>query len=95
MFGILKGGSDAEYSNKVIISIIRQVLSNHGIDINAILLPPEREATDALLNAIGYVDVLIPRGSQSLIDHVRNNSTVLKIETGAVLRTLILMNLRL
>ena len=81
---ILKGGSDAEYSNKAIISIIRQVLSNHGIDINvAILLPPEREATDALLNAIGYVDVLIPRGSQSLIDHVRNNSKVPVIETGA------------
>jgi glutamate-5-semialdehyde dehydrogenase len=81
---ILKGGSDAEYSNKAIISIIHQVLSNHEIDTNvAILLPPEREATDALLNAIGYVDVLIPRGSQSLIDHVRNNSKVPVIETGA------------
>jgi glutamate-5-semialdehyde dehydrogenase len=81
---ILKGGSDAEYSNKAIISIIHKVLSNHEIDINAaFLLPPEREATDALLNAIGYVDVLIPRGSQSLIDHVRNNSKVPVIETGA------------
>ncbi len=81
---ILKGGSDAEYSNKAIISVIHQVLANHDIDANvATLLPPEREATDALLNAIGYVDVLIPRGSQQLIDHVRNNSKVPVIETGA------------
>lgn len=81
---ILKGGSDAYHSNLAIISIIHQVLSDHGIDSNkAILLPAEREATDALLNAIGYVDVLIPRGSQQLIDHVRNNSKVPVIETGA------------
>ncbi|MGZ3871569.1 MAG: glutamate-5-semialdehyde dehydrogenase [Mucilaginibacter sp.] len=81
---ILKGGSDAHYSNKAIISIIHQVLSDHGVDINtAILLLPEREATDALLNAVGYVDVLIPRGSQALIDHVRHNSKVPVIETGA------------
>lgn len=81
---ILKGGSDAYHSNQAIISIIHQVLSDHGIDSNkAILLPAEREATDALLNAIGYVDVLIPRGSQQLIDHVRNNSKVPIIETGA------------
>ncbi|MDB4918558.1 glutamate-5-semialdehyde dehydrogenase [Mucilaginibacter sp.] len=82
--GILKGGSDAYHSNKAIISIIQRVLSDHELDINiATLLPAEREATDALLNAIGYVDVLIPRGSQQLIDHVRNNSKVPVIETGA------------
>jgi glutamate-5-semialdehyde dehydrogenase len=81
---ILKGGSDAHYSNKAIISVIHQVLSDHELDINkSILLPAEREATDALLNAIGYVDVLIPRGSQTLINHVRNNSKVPVIETGA------------
>jgi glutamate-5-semialdehyde dehydrogenase len=81
---VLKGGSDAEYSNKAIVYLIQQVLSDHEIDINVItLLPPEREAADALLNATGYVDVLIPRGSQQLIDHVRNNSKVPVIETGA------------
>ncbi len=81
---ILKGGSDADHSNKAIVSIIHKVLSDNKIDINtAILLPPEREATDALLNAVGYVDVLIPRGSQQLIDHVRNSSKVPVIETGA------------
>jgi len=81
---ILKGGSDAEFSNKAIIKIIHAVLAKHGINKNvAVLLPPEREATEALLNAIGYIDVLIPRGSQSLIDRVRQQSKVPVIETGA------------
>ncbi|PAW94545.1 glutamate-5-semialdehyde dehydrogenase [Mucilaginibacter sp. MD40] len=81
---ILKGGSDADYSNRAIISIIHAVLNKHHINTDkAILLPADRQATDALLNAVGYVDVLIPRGSQSLIDHVRSNSKVPVIETGA------------
>lgn len=81
---ILKGGSDAAYSNEAIISVIHKVLQKHHIDTNiATLLPAEREATDALLNAVGYVDVLIPRGSQQLINHVRNYSKVPVIETGA------------
>ncbi|WP_345209781.1 glutamate-5-semialdehyde dehydrogenase [Mucilaginibacter gynuensis] len=81
---VLKGGSDADFSNRAIISIIHQVLEANNIDINvATLLPAEREATDALLNAVGYVDVLIPRGSQGLINHVRDNSKVPVIETGA------------
>jgi glutamate-5-semialdehyde dehydrogenase len=46
-------------------------------------LPADREATAALLNAVGFVDVLIPRGSQSLINFVRDNSKVPVIETGA------------
>lgn len=81
---ILKGGSDADNSNKAIIAIIHKVLEKHNIDINtATLLPAEREATEALLNARDYVDVLIPRGSQGLINFVRNNSKVPVIETGA------------
>ncbi|TWR25662.1 glutamate-5-semialdehyde dehydrogenase [Mucilaginibacter achroorhodeus] len=81
---ILKGGSDAEYSNLAIVSIIHSVLKANNIDVNAAtLLPADRAATEALLNAIGYVDVLIPRGSQSLINFVRNNSKVPVIETGA------------
>ncbi len=81
---ILKGGSDADHSNKAIVSVIQKVLVKHNIDTNvATLLPAEREATAALLSAIGYVDVLIPRGSQSLIDFVRDNSKVPVIETGA------------
>lgn len=81
---ILKGGSDASYSNQAIIVIIHKVLAAHDIDVNvATLLPMEREAADALLNAVGFVDVIIPRGSQGLINHVRKTSKVPVIETGA------------
>jgi glutamate-5-semialdehyde dehydrogenase len=80
----LKGGSDAEFSNLATISLIHRVLEKHGITpFAAYLLPAERESTSALLNAVGLVDVIIPRGSQSLIDFVRQNSRVPVIETGA------------
>ena len=81
---ILKGGSDAEYSNKQIVSLIKQVLVQHGENPDIItLLPSDRTATHALLQAVKYVDVIIPRGSQQLIDYVRDNSKVPVIETGA------------
>nr|WP_199077850.1 glutamate-5-semialdehyde dehydrogenase [Pedobacter sp. ASV19] len=81
---ILKGGSDAEQSNKAIMEVIHSVLEANGININVVsLLPPERAATHALLHATGYVDVLIPRGSQQLINYVRENSKIPVIETGA------------
>jgi glutamate-5-semialdehyde dehydrogenase len=81
---ILKGGSDANYSNLAIMSVIHQVLQASNINTAAAtLLPVEREATHALLNAVGCVDVLIPRGSQALINYVRENSKVPVIETGA------------
>ncbi|RVU03111.1 glutamate-5-semialdehyde dehydrogenase [Mucilaginibacter limnophilus] len=81
---VLKGGSDADFSNRAIIKIIHDVLQQNGISSNvATLLPPERDATHALLNAVGYIDVLIPRGSQGLINYVRDNSKVPVIETGA------------
>jgi len=81
---VLKGGSDAEFSNKAIIGVIHDVLQKHGVNADAAtLLPAERAATEALLNAIGFIDVLIPRGSQGLIDFVRQNSKIPVIETGA------------
>jgi len=81
---VLKGGSDAEFSNLAITKVIHQVLEKHQININVLtLLPAERAATEALLNAKGFVDVLIPRGSQSLINYVRENSKIPVIETGA------------
>jgi glutamate-5-semialdehyde dehydrogenase len=81
---ILKGGSDAEFSNQAIIALIHQVLAKHNIDADfATLLPAERDATSAMLHATGYVDAIIPRGSRELIDYVRNNSKVPVIETGA------------
>lgn len=81
---ILKGGSDAHDSNTAIISVIHSVLEEFGLDTAvATLLPVEREATNALLNAVGYVDLIIPRGSSSLINFVRENATIPVIETGA------------
>lgn len=81
---ILKGGSDAEFSNKAILKIIQNVLARHKVSQSVVvLLPVEREATEALLRAVGYVDVLIPRGSQQLINYVRTASKIPVIETGA------------
>ncbi len=81
---ILKGGSDAEFSNLAIAKIIHQVLKKHSINESVLtLLPADRSATEALLNATGFVDVLIPRGSQSLINYVREHSKIPVIETGA------------
>lgn len=81
---VLKGGSDAAYSNLAIVSIIHKVLEINNINKNILsLLPSGREATTELLNARGYVDLLIPRGSQGLIDYVRNHATIPVIETGA------------
>ena len=81
---VLKGGSDADDSNRALVTIIHTVLERHGIDpAVCTLLPPEREATTELLNAVGLVDLIIPRGSSSLINFVRDNARVLVIETGA------------
>lgn len=81
---ILKGGSDAEHSNRHIFALIQRVLTNIGLDQNIVaLLPTDRQATAELLQAVGYVDILIPRGSQKLIDFVRDNAKVPVIETGA------------
>ncbi|GHB50280.1 glutamate-5-semialdehyde dehydrogenase [Mongoliitalea lutea] len=81
---VLKGGSDAHASNTVLVQLIRQALEKNGLPKEAIcLLPADRTATHALLQAVGYVDVIIPRGSQNLIEYVRSNSKVPVIETGA------------
>ncbi len=81
---LLKGGSDADFSNRAIMQVIHGVLGKHDLPEEAFqLLPPDREATKALLEAMGFVDVLIPRGSQGLIDYVRKNAKVPVIETGA------------
>ena len=77
---ILKGGSDANYSNLAIISVIHDVLKRFEVDL---LLPANREATAELLHANGYVDLIIPRGSSNLINFVRQNATIPVIETGA------------
>lgn len=81
---ILKGGSDARFSNEAIVDIIRNVLDDNGVNPNAcILLPNDRGATEELLNAHEYVDLIIPRGGKDLINYVRENSRIPVIETGA------------
>lgn len=81
---VLKGGSDAIYSNQAIVSIIQSVLKKYNLDENTVtLLPAGREETNEMLRAHGYIDLIIPRGSQSLINFVRENATIPVIETGA------------
>jgi len=81
---VLKGSSDTQYSNEAAIALIHDVLTHHQINTEmATLLPHEQEAATALLNARGYVDVAIPRGSRELIDYVRENAKIPVIETGA------------
>jgi len=81
---VLKGGSDANDSNLAIVKVIRDILKKHELDENTLaLLPVDREATTELLHAHGYVDLIIPRGSQNLINFVRENSSIPVIETGA------------
>lgn len=81
---ILKGGSDAINSNMAITSVIKNVLKEFNVNPDVLtLLPPGREETTMLLKARQYVDLIIPRGSRSLIDFVRENSEIPVIETGA------------
>ena len=81
---ILKGGKDADDSNRAIVCLIKSVLKDFGVNENAItLLPATHEATRELLHANGYVDLVIPRGSKRLIDFVRQEASVPVIETGA------------
>lgn len=81
---ILKGSKDAHNSNLAIVSIIHENLRKASLD-EAIctLLPADREATHELLNAKGFVDLIIPRGSAGLIQYVRENANIPVIETGA------------
>lgn len=81
---VLKGGRDAERSNVCAVSVIKEVLKEYGVTEDAAnLLPATHEATAELLGAVGYVDLVIPRGGRRLIDFVRDNSKVPCIETGA------------
>lgn len=81
---VLKGGTDALHSNTAIVKVIKEVLVRHGLHPDCVtLLPAGRESTAELLNAVGYVDMIIPRGGKGLIDFVRQNARIPVIETGA------------
>ena len=81
---VLKGGRDADNSNRAAVGLIRRILAAHGVDENAVtLLPATHESARELLEATGYIDLVIPRGGRKLIDFVRDNAKVPCIETGA------------
>lgn len=81
---VLKGGKEADFSNRYLVSLIQGVLEEFGVPKAAVsLLPPNRAVVNELLTATRYVDIIIPRGSESLIQFVRKNSLVPTIETGA------------
>ncbi len=81
---VLKGGSDARHSNEAIAALLHEALRSEGVDPAAFtLLPAGHEAWRALLSAVGYVDVVIPRGGVGLIRFVRENARIPVIETGA------------
>ena len=81
---VLKGGKDADSSNRAAVALIHEVLARFGVNPDVVaLLPATHEATSELLNAVGYVDLCIPRGGRKLIDFVRDTARVPVIETGA------------
>ena len=81
---VLKGGSDADFSNQAAVSLIHNVLEQFGVNPDVVtLLPATHEATAEMLNAVGYIDLCIPRGGRRLIDFVRNTARIPVIETGA------------
>jgi glutamate-5-semialdehyde dehydrogenase len=81
---VLKGGSDADFSNQAAVELIHEVLQRYNVNPDVVtLLPATHEATGELLEAVGYVDLCIPRGGRRLIDFVRNTARIPVIETGA------------
>ena len=81
---VLKGGKDADCSNREEIALIHEILSQYGVSEEVVaLLPATHEATGEMLNAVGYVDICIPRGGRKLIDFVRDTARIPVIETGA------------
>ena len=81
---VLKGGKDADCSNREEVALIHEVLEQYGVSKDVVaLLPATHEATGEMLNAVGYIDLCIPRGGRKLIDFVRDTARVPVIETGA------------
>ena len=81
---VLKGGKDADCSNREEVALIHEILKKYGVSEDVVaLLPATHEATGEMLNAVGYVDLCIPRGGRKLIDFVRDTARIPVIETGA------------
>ena len=82
---VLRGGTAALSSNAALVAVMRGALGSVGIDPEAVQTVDDfgREGADALMQARGLVDVLVPRGSAQLIETVVTQSSVPVIETGA------------
>lgn len=82
---VLRGGSAAEATNTVLVEVIQGAIASAGLPANAVQTIDAfgRDGATRLMNARGYVDVLVPRGSAQLINAVVNDSSVPVIETGA------------
>jgi len=81
---VLRGGTDAFFSNTILVSLIRDVLKEFDLDSNIVtLFPADRKYIAEMLSAVKYIDIIIPRGSDQLIKYIRENSLVPVIETGA------------
>ena len=81
---VLKGGKEADCSNREEVALIHEILEKYGVSKDVVaLLPATHEATGEMLNAVGYVDLCIPRGGRKLIDFVRDTARIPVIETGA------------
>lgn len=81
---VLKGSSDAHDTNLVAVKLMQEALATHGIDPRVVFLaPPQREFLPEILQAVGLIDLAIPRGSRGLIDFVRDHARIPVIETGA------------
>jgi glutamate-5-semialdehyde dehydrogenase len=81
---VLRGGSDAYYTNTILVKLIHLALEKHGFSTDLVyLMPTDRAHVTTLLTAVKYIDVIIPRGSEALIQRVRKESLVPTIETGA------------
>jgi glutamate-5-semialdehyde dehydrogenase len=81
---LLRGSSSAMKSNQALVSSMRSALTEQGLNADAVQLVPgdTHESVKHLMTARGLVDVLIPRGGESLIRNIVENSTVPVIETG-------------
>ncbi|MBR1410262.1 MAG: glutamate-5-semialdehyde dehydrogenase [Prevotella sp.] len=81
---VLKGGKDADSSNREEVTLIHEILEKYHVSKDVVvLLPSTHEATGEMLNAVGYIDLCIPRGGRKLIDFVRDTARIPVIETGA------------
>lgn len=81
---VLRGGTDAWFTNQVLVGLVHQALASQQLPSDLVrLLPTDRAHVTTLLQATKYIDVIIPRGSDALIQRVRRESLVPTIETGA------------